>query len=343
MREVVPAATGALVFGIPLVLSLALGRPMIGALRRLKAGQRVRDDGPQRHLQKEGTPTMGGVMIVGTMVIGIAIGAVASGPEHRRQLLALLLAAATTVAFAAVGFADDYLKIKRGRSLGLKARQKLLLQFVAAGLVVYLFAWRYHSWVSWGDAWLLAQRQYAWWMLLWVLALVGASNAMNMADGLDGLATGLCVVAAAGFAALGVMERNPPVAVMALTVAGACLGFLWFNRHPARVFMGDVGSLALGAAMGMMALLLSVGSSLRLAEPVVALAGLCLVPFTEAASVVIQVVSFKSTGKRVFKMSPIHHHFELSGWSERRVVWTFWAVAAVATAATVGLMPVRVK
>jgi phospho-N-acetylmuramoyl-pentapeptide-transferase len=316
---------------------------MIDALRRLKAGQRVRDDGPQRHLQKEGTPTMGGVMIVGTMLVGMAIGAAVSGPGPRRGLLALLLAAATTVAFAAIGFADDYLKIRRGRSLGLKARQKLLFQFVAAGLAVYLFAWLRHSWPSPDDAWLPAQGRYVWWMLLWVFALVGVSNAMNMADGLDGLATGLCVVAAAGFAVLGAAERSAPAAVTALAVAGACLGFLWFNRHPARVFMGDVGSLALGAAMGMMALLLTAGRSLHMVEPVLALAGLCLVPFVEAASVVIQVISFQSTGKRVFKMSPIHHHFELSGWSERRVVWTFWAVAAVVTVATVSLMPVRVK
>lgn len=327
-----------LAFAAPLALSLALGRPMIDALRRLKAGQRVRDDGPQRHLQKEGTPTMGGVLIVGALLVGIAIGAVMSGPGHGRQLLALLLAAATTVGFAAIGFADDYLKIKRGRSLGLKARQKLLFQFLVAGVAVYLFAWLRHSWFSPDDAWLLAQGRYVWWMLLWVFALVGASNAMNMADGLDGLATGLCIVAAGGFVVLGVIERSAPTAVMALALAGACLGFLWFNRHPARVFMGDVGSLALGAAMAMMALLLTAGPARHMVEPVVALAGLCLVPFIEAASVVIQVISYKTTRKRVFKMSPIHHHFELSGWSERKVVWTFWAVAAIVTVVTANLL-----
>jgi phospho-N-acetylmuramoyl-pentapeptide-transferase len=329
------ALLAVLAFAVPLALSLALGRPMIEALRRLKAGQRVRDDGPQRHLQKEGTPTMGGVLIVGTMLVGMAIGAVMQGPGHGRQVLALLVAAGTTVAFAAIGFADDYLKIKRGRSLGLKARQKLLFQFLAAGVAVCLFAWLRRTWFSSDDQWVLAQGRYAWWMVLWVFALVGASNAMNMADGLDGLATGLCIVAAGGFVVLGVIERSAPTALMALALTGACLGFLRFNRHPARVFMGDVGSLALGAAVAMMALLLTAGPALHLVEPVVALAGLSLVPFIEAASVMIQVASFKATGKRVFKMSPIHHHFELSGWSERRVVWTFWGVGLIAAAITV--------
>ncbi len=151
---------------------------------------------------------------------------------------------------------------------------------------------------------------------------------MNLADGLDGLAAGLCVVAGVGFA---VMGGGAEVWALGLALAGACLGFLWFNRHPARLFMGDVGSLALGAAMAGMAALMN--------NPVV-LVGLCLVPYVEAGSVIIQVASFKATGKRVFKMSPIHHHFELSGWSERRVVWTFWAVALAAAVATALFAPI---
>lgn len=327
-------------FLTPLALSLALGGPMIGALRRLKAGQRVRDDGPQRHLQKEGTPTMGGVMIIAALLAGAAVGmvsAVANGLGGSREVQLVSLAAAAIIAFGGVGFADDYLKIKRGRSLGLKARQKLLFQFLFAGLAVCLIAWLRHRWHFPSDEpWSLAQDRYLWWMLLWALAVVGASNAMNMADGLDGLAAGLCIVASAGFVAVGVVKQNTPVVVLALALGGACAGFLWFNRHPARVFMGDVGSLALGAGVAMMALLLTPGGQpLHTLQPVMALAGLCLVPFIEAASVAIQVIAFKITGKRVFKMSPIHHHFELSGWSERRVVWTFWAAAAVVAAVTV--------
>jgi len=162
----------------------------------------------------------------------------------------------------------------------------------------------------------------------WALAMVATSNAMNLADGLDGLAAGLCVVAGIGFALLtGAAE----VQVFGLAVAGACLGFLWFNRHPAQVFMGDVGSLALGAAMAGMAAIMG---------DAVVLVGLCLVPYAEAGSVVIQVISFKSTGKRVFRMSPIHHHFELSGWSETRVVWTFWGAAAAAAVVTALFAPI---
>lgn len=155
--------------------------------------------------------------------------------------------------------------------------------------------------------------------------MIGTTNAVNLADGLDGLATGLCGIAAIGFALLGVLTGNELVTLFGLALAGACIGFLYFNRHPARVFMGDVGSLALGAALAGLAALL---------DSPLALIGLCLVPFVEAASVVIQVVSYKTRKKRVFKMSPIHHHFELSGWSEQRVVLTFCAVALVAAALT---------
>jgi phospho-N-acetylmuramoyl-pentapeptide-transferase len=164
------------------------------------------------------------------------------------------------------------------------------------------------------------------WAAFWVLAVVGTSNAVNLADGLDGLATGLCAIAAAGFALLGALTGNELVLLLGLALAGACLGFLWFNRHPARVFMGDVGSLALGGALAALAAVL---------DSPIALLGLCLVPFLELASVVIQVVSFKTTKRRVFKMSPIHHHFELCGWPEQRVVVTFWAVALLAATATV--------
>ncbi len=307
---------------LPVALSLVLGNRTIRTLRRLKAGQRVRDDGPQRHLQKEGTPTMGGVLIVAAMAAGVLAGSeLVLGLIPVRVWLVLGL----TVAMGAVGFADDYLKIKRGRSLGLRAREKLLWQFVAA-IVFAALLLRERSVHGFAPDSLLSHLPALAWGALWVFAAVGTTNAVNLADGLDGLATGLCTLAAVGFASLALLTGNPHVAVLGLALAGACLGFLWFNRHPARMFMGDVGSLALGGALVGMAALL---------DTPIALLGLCLVPFLEAASVVIQVISYRTTGKRVFKMSPIHHHFELSGWSEQRVVWTFWGVGLLVGALTV--------
>jgi phospho-N-acetylmuramoyl-pentapeptide-transferase len=316
------AAAGA--FLVALLVSLALGEHVIGLLRQLKFGQRVRDDGPQRHLQKEGTPTMGGVLIVGATVLGALLVGLplvlrAAGAFSPYGLEHLVLLMAGTIAFGAIGFADDWLKIKRGRSLGLKARQKLTMQFaVAAAFVVALI--------------LIpgVRPEFSAFSLvvaaLWVFALAFTSNAVNLADGLDGLASGLCAIAALGFSILTWFSGRQEVAVFGAALVGACIGFLWFNRHPARVFMGDVGALALGGALAGMAVMLN--------NPL-ALLGLCLVPFIEALSVMIQVASFKATGKRVFKMSPIHHHFELSGWSERRVVWTFWGVGLIAAAITV--------
>jgi len=318
----IPSVHLAVAVLVPVALSLLLGRVTIRTLRSLKAGQRVRDDGPQRHLQKEGTPTMGGVLIVAALAAGVLA---AGGPYFGFLPRRLLLVLALTLALGAIGFADDYLKITRGRSLGLKARQKLLWQFLAGIAFVWLLTLENRGGGALSGS-LFARFPTLAWQALWVLAVVGTSNALNLADGLDGLATGLCVVAALGFAALAALIAQPYVVVFGLALTGACLGFLWFNRHPARLFMGDVGSLALGGALAGMAAVL---------DTPVSLVGLCLVPFIEAASVVIQVISFKTTGKRVFRMSPIHHHFELSGWSEQRVVRTFWIVGLLAAGVTV--------
>jgi phospho-N-acetylmuramoyl-pentapeptide-transferase len=331
MRNLLDLARLAVAPAVSLLLVLLLGRPMIAWLRRLGAGQRVRDDGPQRHLQKEGTPTMGGVLIVGAAVAGTLAG-VSCEPRYLHTYAADKYWAAVTFSlpamvlfFAAIGFADDWLKIHKGRSLGLRARQKLALQLVGAVAFALALVWWRRS--QYGGP---IYPVYSWAYMLpagfWMLAIVATSNAVNLADGLDGLAAGLCVVSSLGFAALGLRSGSHVLAASSLSLTGACLGFLWFNRHPARVFMGDVGSLALGAAMAGMAAMLH--------NPW-ALIGFCLVPFIEAASVILQVVSFKTTGKRIFKMSPIHHHFELSGWSEQKVVWTFWAVGAAAAAVTV--------
>ncbi|MDH4179212.1 MAG: phospho-N-acetylmuramoyl-pentapeptide-transferase [Armatimonadota bacterium] len=309
---------------ISLLVVLLLGRPLIGFLRRMGAGQRVRNDVPQRHLEKEGTPTMGGLLIIGAALIAaFAAALLAEDPPSLR----LITLAAAMLAFGVIGFADDWLKIRRGRSLGMRAREKLALQCLAGIAFVYALAAEmaahdypglppYSHFPGYG------------WVAFWSLAAVATSNAVNLADGLDGLAAGLCVVAGVGFALMGGVAE---VSTFGLALAGACLAFLWFNRHPAKLFMGDVGSLSLGAAMAGMAAIMN--------NPAVLL-GLCLVPYIEAGSVVVQVASFKATGRRVFKMSPIHHHFELSGWSERRVVWTFWAVALAAAVATAVFVPI---
>jgi phospho-N-acetylmuramoyl-pentapeptide-transferase len=265
---------------------------------------------------------MGGLLILGT-----AAAVAVAGQRWARGAITLpmvtLIAAA--LAFGCIGALDDWMKIRRGRSLGLRARHKLLLQVAAA--VAFVFALSGERAVqSAADPGAQMGPLSPAWSAFWVLAIVATSNAVNLADGLDGLAAGLCIIAAAGFAFLALRAGDPEVAIVALSLAGACLGFLCFNRHPAKIFMGDVGSLALGAVLAAMAA--------RLDLPL-ALAGLCLVPFIEELSVVAQVVSFKTTGQRVLRMSPIHHHFELSGWPEKRVVLTFWLAGAIAAGAVV--------
>jgi len=302
------------------VLAAALGPPTIAALRRGGVGQRVRDDGPQRHLEKQGTPTMGGVFLLAAWLGAAVLGQWLLRGEVSLTMVTLL---ALVGAFAAIGAADDWRKVRRGRSLGLRAREKLALQVVAAGAFVYaLVGGRMIEAACAGQPLALG----AGGMVFWVLATVATSNAVNLADGLDGLAAGLCVIAAVGFGALALDAGQGEVALFAAALGGACAGFLFFNRHPARVFMGDVGSLGLGAALA--------GMAAWLDRPV-ALLALCLVPFLEELSVIAQVISFKTTGRRILRMSPLHHHFELSGWSERRVVWTFWVLGAAAAAALV--------
>jgi phospho-N-acetylmuramoyl-pentapeptide-transferase len=324
-------------FFLSLFLVLVLGRPTIAWLQKIGAGQRVRDDGPQRHLQKEGTPTMGGVLIIGAAIVASMVGLLIKNSVFSLSgwLIYLpIMVLALILYFAGIGFLDDWLKVARGRSLGLKARQKLLLQFIGAVLFYFIVIWlNRHDLVGWMKEVtpLTVFTRFAVTGAIWTIFLVGTSNAVNLADGLDGLATGLCFI---GFIALALIRWNlfvEPVNTVALSFAGACLGFLWYNRHPAQLFMGDVGSLALGAALAGVAFWLVFSWSNWI------LIGICFVPYLEAASVIIQVISYKTTGKRVFKMSPLHHHFELSGWSEQKVVYTFWAVGAVAAAVTVWL------
>jgi len=293
---------GAIAFAVPMLLVLLLGRPVINLLRRGSAGQVVREDGPATHLSKQGTPTMGGLLIVIAATAGILL----SSPIRQSWPVLFVL-----WGYSLLGFWDDAIIVLKHRSLGLKARQKLLYQFLLAALAVLIA--REHTFN--GTLWPVLLSAF------WVLVLVGTANAVNLTDGLDGLAAGTLVLAFGAYAVIGYISGAHAQVGQALALAGGCLGFLAFNRHPAAVFMGDTGSLGLGAALGMLGLM--TGSPWLLV-----VVGMVFV--AEALSVMIQVSFFKLTGgRRLFKMSPLHHHFELSGLSETRVVSFFWAAALV--------------
>lgn len=296
-----------------LILSLALGPLVIPLLRRLRVGQTIRDDGPARHLVKAGTPTMGGLIFLPAFVLA----SVAWAPLRFSVFLVLV----TGIGFALLGFGDDYLKVCRRRPLGLRARQKLLGQ-LALSLSLALVAVFY---LGRGTSVALPLLNLEWNLGFWyfpfaVLVVVGSSNAVNLTDGLDGLAAGIAVLASLAYAAVAVFLGQPDLAVVAAALAGACAGFLAYNRYPARVFMGDTGSLAIGAILGALAVLTRT-------ELLLALIGGVYV--WETLSVILQVISFKLTGRRLFRMSPYHHHLELGGWSEVRVVLSLWLAAAV--------------
>lgn len=317
-----------------LLLSLALGPPMIRMLKRRLIGQAIREEGPKSHLSKAGTPTMGGLLI---LLAVIAATFLWMDLSNRFVWIALGI----LVALGLVGFADDYTKVARKRSLGLTGRGKLVPQF----LVAFAAAWAIQQWAGHGAVStviafpFLKKLVVDLGVLLYIpfvaTVLVGSSNAVNLTDGLDGLAIGSVGIAAGTYAILTYVAGNAvaarylqipfipqsgELAVFCGALAGASLGFLWFNCHPAEVFMGDVGSLPLGGAIGAVAVMTK-------QEMLLAIVGGLFV--LEALSVIIQVVSFKTTGQRVFKMAPLHHHFELSGWTESRVIIRFWILAVL--------------
>jgi phospho-N-acetylmuramoyl-pentapeptide-transferase len=331
-----------------LLLSLLLGPWMIERLRELQVKQYIREEGPKGHHKKAGTPTMGGVLIVAAIVIPTLLWADLRSPF-------VLLALGATLAFGAIGFVDDYNKVVRRRNLGLTPRKKFAFQlltcvFVGAVLIGLQSKGAYSTQLSVPfvkrlhpnlviDS--LLGHQFIWplafipFVIFLVFVIVGCSNAVNLTDGLDGLAIGCVLVSSsaltvltylsshARFAEYLEIQRVPEAAELVIfcgSVVGASLGFLWYNAHPAEMFMGDVGSLALGGAIGTVAviikqeiLLLSIGG----------------IFFLEALSVIIQVGSFKLMGKRVFRMAPLHHHFELLGWSESKIIVRFWIAALV--------------
>jgi phospho-N-acetylmuramoyl-pentapeptide-transferase len=327
---------------------LIVGPMVINRLREFQIGQYIREEGPKAHQKKAGTPTMGGLLIAIAIVVPTLLWADLSNPF-------VWIAIFATCAFAAIGFADDYIKVVRKRNLGLTARAKLGLQFltsfVIAVILIGLQARGQYStklivpffkqfrpdlviekWAQNPHIWPLAFLPF---VVFVCLVIVGASNAVNLTDGLDGLAIGCTVIAAgaltvltyvsghAAFASYLELQRMPQIGELTIfcgAMVGSAIGFLWYNAHPAEVFMGDVGSLALGGAIGTVVVMIKQ----ELLLPFIG--GVFVI---EALSVIIQVASYKLRKKRVFKMAPIHHHFELLGWSESKVIVRFWIASLV--------------
>src|SRR5947207_10842257 len=333
-------------------LALVFGPWLIRRLRELQIGQYIREEGPQNHQKKAGTPTMGGVLIVLSTTVPVLLWADLSNEFVLMALFALL-------AFAGIGFIDDYAKVSQKRNLGLTAKKKIYFQILASVVIgigllvlatysaystqfVFPFLKRFrpdlviHALLNTshfgGHLWPLAFVPF---LFATAIVIVGSSNAVNLTDGLDGLAIGCTVIAAGALTVLTYVSSNyrwatyleiqyiPRVGELTVfcgALVGASLGFLWYNAHPAEVFMGDVGSLALGGAIGTSAVIIKQEILLFFVGGVFVI---------EALSVILQVGSFKLRGKRIFRMAPIHHHFELLGWSESKVIVRFWIAALV--------------
>lgn len=302
---------------------LCIGPLLIPELHKLKFGQSIREEGPKSHQAKSGTPTMGGIMII----LAIVVATVAAAPLTPAVLLALFI----TLGHFVLGFLDDYIKVVKKRNLGLKAKQKMLGQILIA-IVTMIVGTRVLGidttiWIPIADVNVDIGVGY---YFLVLFVLVGTSNAVNLTDGLDGLASGTVAIASGAYALVCYMTGHYDLAIFSVAMMMACLAFLRFNAHPAKVFMGDTGSLALGGAVAAVGILTHT-------EILLAVIGFVFV--CEALSVIIQVISFKTTGKRVFRMSPIHHHFELGGWKETKVVFVFWMVGLVASIVGLLMMP----
>jgi phospho-N-acetylmuramoyl-pentapeptide-transferase len=329
-------------------LALVFGPWLIRQLRELQIGQYIREEGPQEHKKKAGTPTMGGVLIVLSTAVPVLMWADLGNAFVLLSLFALL-------AFSAIGFVDDYAKVAKRRNLGLTGAKKLTLQIAVSSMVgiallvlsthsaystqlIMPFAKRFrpdlviHTLLHSSNLWPLAFLPF---LVFVALVITGSSNAVNLTDGLDGLAIGCTVIAAgaltvvtyvssnfrwANYLEIQYIPRVGELTVFCGALVGASLGFLWYNAHPAEVFMGDVGSLALGGTLGTVAVIIKQEVLL------IFVGGIFVV---EALSVILQVGSFKLRGKRIFRMAPIHHHFELLGWSESKVIVRFWIAALV--------------
>jgi phospho-N-acetylmuramoyl-pentapeptide-transferase len=313
---------------VALIVSLLAGPYFISFLRRNEFGQQIREEGPQHHSAKQGTPTMGGVLIVGAAALAVFVTTLYTLPA-----LAIF---GTMLACGAIGFADDLIKQRHSRSLGLSGRWKMLLLLgiaIAVSLAAHHQQLRHDVFVPVLNEWI----PLGWgWYVLVFFVIAGAANAVNLTDGLDGLAAGTSIIALFTLTAMAVTIyiRSGPAgerigtrldaAFVGAAIIGAAIGFLWFNAFPAEVFMGDTGAMALGGAIAGMAIFLKVELLLLL------VGGIFVI---EALSVMLQVISFKWWGRRVFLMAPLHHHFEMKAWSETKIMVRFWVVAGILCAA----------
>lgn len=307
------------------ILMLAFGKVGIPLLKKLKAGQSIREEGPQNHQSKAGTPTMGGIFILLALTISALV--------VSRYSVSLGIILFLTLGHGILGFLDDFIKTVKKRNLGLTAKQKLAGQILMSAIFCYIATEIVDLpktlWIP------LVETTIDLGLFYYVLVffiIVGTTNAVNLTDGLDGLAAGTSAIAAIAYGVIAFMQDQNDIAIFGAALCGSAMAFLYYNNYPAKVFMGDTGSLALGGAFAGMAILTKTELLL------VIIGGVFVM---EALSVIIQVISFKTRGVRVFKMSPIHHHFELSGWNEQRVVFSFWFVGIVLAVIGVALAALR--
>jgi len=309
-----------------MVLSIVVGPKFIDFLRRNELGQHIREEGPEGHRIKQGTPVMGGVLIVLASTLPFLI--------LNDYTLPALTVFVVTIACGAIGFIDDFTKVRRRRSLGLSGRWKLLL---LGGITVFL-AWAAQEQGLGTDVYIPALGEidlsWAWYLLVFVI-VAGAANGVNLTDGLDGLAAGTGIIALLTYTAINVIafirERGTTdldLAILGAALIGGAIGFLWYNAFPAEVFMGDTGSMAIGGALAGFAVMTNTEALLPL------IGGIFLI---EALSVMIQVFAFKYMGRRVFLMTPIHHHFEMKAWSETKIMVRFWILTAILCGSGFGL------
>ena len=306
--------------GVAFFLTVLMLPRLIKYLHELKFGQAIREEGPQSHMHKKGTPTMGGISFIIAIVISLIVAMLLDSSNIQYYILFIY----TTISFSIIGYIDDMLIVVKKKNDGLAPRKKLMLQILFSVIFYMLVTFIYkdinYIHIPVFDYNLNISYLYIIFLVFWQ---TGFSNAVNLTDGLDGLATSVTIITTSTFALLAYKENNFPVLVFCLTIVGALVGFLLFNRNPAKIFMGDTGSLALGGILAAISVIL---------HKEVAFLFIGLVYILETLSVIIQVAYFKKTGKRIFKMSPLHHHFELSGYGEVKTVYIFVIIAVVSSA-----------
>jgi len=306
--------------GVAFLLTVLMLPRLIKYLHVLKFGQAIREEGPQSHMHKKGTPTMGGISFIIAIVISLIVAMFLDSSNIQYYILFIY----TTISFSIIGYIDDMLIVVKKKNDGLAPRKKLMLQILFSVIFYILVTFIYkdvnYIHIPVFDYNLNISYFYIIFLVFWQ---TGFSNAVNLTDGLDGLATSVTIITTSTFALLAYKENNFPVLVFCLTIVGALVGFLLFNRNPAKIFMGDTGSLALGGILAAISVIL---------HKEVAFLFIGLVYILETLSVIIQVAYFKKTGKRIFKMSPLHHHFELSGYGEVKTVYIFVVIAVISSA-----------